>query len=150
MVDIWGALSSYQSQFHLQASWRSLHTPARRPWNCKCFNKRRTPEGERVIDRLGRIPGGEWLYDVHWISKNTKGEERFHLGMPCSLPTCSTHLESMPSLVSSLLPGFSHQAGSTCEENRLRAELKNEDKYANYLQDLSSFINAVQGVSVGS
>ena len=81
---------------------------------------------------------------------NTKGEERFHLGMPCSLPTCSTHLESMPSLASSLLPGFSHQAGSTCEENRLRAELKNEDKYANYLQDLSSFINAVQGVSVGS
>ena len=74
----------------------------------------------------------------------------FHLGMPCSLPTCSTHLESMPSLASSGLPGFSHQAGSTWEENRLRAELKNEDKYTNHLQDLSSFINAVQGVSVGS
>ena len=87
---------------------------------------------------------------VHCINTNTKGEERFHLGMPCSLPTCSTHFDSMPSLASSLLPGFSHQAGSTCEENRLRAELENQDKYANYLQDLSSFINAVQRVSVGS
>ena len=62
MVDIWGALSSCRSQFHLLASWWSLHTPARRPWNCNCFNKRRTPLGERVYDWLRRIPRGEWLY----------------------------------------------------------------------------------------
>ena len=64
MVGIWGALSSCRSQFHLLASWWSLHTPARRPWNCNCFNKRRTPLGERVYDWL-RIPTGEWLYSVH-------------------------------------------------------------------------------------
>ena len=42
-----------------------------------------------------------------------------YLGMPCSLPTCNTHLESIPSFPISLLPGFNHQAGSTCVDWRV-------------------------------
>ena len=150
MVDIWGALSSYQSQFHLQASWWSSHTPARRPWNCNWFNKRRTPAGKRV----------------NTIRKNT----RRRVVVQCTLNQQEDQGRRKVSPWHALLtPDLQHPLGEHAKlgqlaaawfqppswqhlwrKQNLKTELKNEDKYTHYLQDLSSFINAVQGVSVGS